>query len=217
MHCDEWRSWRRFLPYYLSVRGLDAGMAGWLAERKTKHRNSFSVPSDQILLPVIPELTARSINITAAPLLSLSAIRRVFLGALHCPPPSWLVIYNVKEWNSWQEKIVFQQRVELFIPASLVFHRIYILYRMDVCALQVGGASSAARTSNGDIACSVISATGSTTATGKESWRWWWWSMFIQRVAPRRRVIAQEYQEAARKTERKKAANHRRIISSTSH
>lgn len=95
---------------------------GWLAERKTKHRNSFSVPSDQILLPVIPELTARSINITAAPLLSLSAIRRVCLGALHCPPPPWLVIYNVKEWNSWQEKIVFQQRVELFIPASLVFH-----------------------------------------------------------------------------------------------
>lgn len=37
---------------------------GWLAERKTKHRNSFSVPSDQIVLPVIPELTARSINIT---------------------------------------------------------------------------------------------------------------------------------------------------------
>lgn len=96
---------------------------------KTKHRNSFSVPSDQILLPssASVNMSSRSHQLRSASDNKLMVIN--WLRDIHrC---------NLFSWNCWQGKNC--------LPALFTLSSSCAAARMDVCFLEGAGNSSASR------------------------------------------------------------------------
>lgn len=96
---------------------------------KTKHRNSFSVPSDQILLPssASVNMSSRCHQLRSASDNKLMVIN--WLRDIHrC---------NLFSWNCWQGKNC--------LPALFTLSSSCAAARMDVCFLEGAGNSSASR------------------------------------------------------------------------